>query len=155
MIAEEALVEVFGAPVMSKAMQFAPRVRDAVRARFPGMVHFDGTARLQSVGHFDDTWLHELLLAVGRLTGLAALINTSFNSNGKPIVNRVTSCLRMLDELADLDYVLIEDWLFQAPSKKSEVMHGDFTKEDHGQAIDLFMKSIARSVRRAVSSENV
>ena len=27
-------------------------------------------------------------LAVGRLTGLAALINTSFNSKGKPIVNR-------------------------------------------------------------------
>ena len=27
-------------------------------------------------------------MAVGRLTGLAALINTSFNSKGKPIVNR-------------------------------------------------------------------
>ena len=47
------------------------------------MVHFDGTARHQSVGESDEPWLHELLLAVGKYTGLAALINTSFNSRGQ------------------------------------------------------------------------
>merc|ERR1739848_555898 len=47
-------------------------------------------------------------------------MGTSFNSKGKPIVNTVSDSLKMLDELADLDYVLIEDWLFRAPPKSAE-----------------------------------
>ena len=37
---------------------------------------------------------------------------------GDPIVNTVTECLKMLDELPDLDYVVIEDYLFKAPMIK-------------------------------------
>jgi len=36
-------------------------------------------------------------------------------SKGKPITNSVVESLEMLDNLPDLDYVLIEDWLFQKP----------------------------------------
>ena len=57
-------------------------VQDAVRAKFPAMVHFDGTARHQSVSKNDEPWIHSLLHAVASWTGLAALINTSFNSKG-------------------------------------------------------------------------
>ena len=121
MIAEEALEEVFGFKYTSTYMEFAPSVRSEVRERFPALAHFDGTARHQSVSRSDEPWVHALLLAVGKLTGLAALINTSFNSKGKPIVNTVKACLEMLDELEDLDYVLIEDWLFHAPSIKKKV----------------------------------
>lgn len=56
-----------------------------------------------------------MLLAVAKHTGLAALINTSFNARGQPIANSIKECLKMLTELPDLDYVLIEDWLFQSP----------------------------------------
>merc|ERR1712187_920986 len=114
MIAEEFLEDVFGHLQKSPFMEMAPRVREDVRKRFPALAHYDGTARHQSVGRDDEPWLHALLLAVGRRTGLAALINTSFNSRGKPIVNTVAESLSMLDELPDLDYVLIEDWLFRA-----------------------------------------
>lgn len=114
MIADEALEEVFGpsAP-KSPYMTMAPQVKEEVRERFPALAHVDGTARHQSVGAKDEPWIHALLLAVGKRTGLAALINTSFNSKGKPIVNTVKECLKMLDDLPDLDYVLIEDWLFR------------------------------------------
>merc|ERR1712146_285097 len=114
-IAEEALEEVFGRKIHSPFMTIAPRVREEVRARFPALAHLDGTARHQSVGELDEPWVHALLLAVGRRTGLAALINTSFNTKGKPIVNTVSESVRMLDELPGLDYLLIEDWLFRAP----------------------------------------
>eukprot|EP00438_Fugacium_kawagutii_P012853 Skav225691 [mRNA] locus=scaffold2526:93059:94541:- [translate_table: standard] len=87
MIAEEALEYVFGHKFRSTYMEFAPRVREEVRKRFVGLSHFDGTARHQSVAREDEPWLHALLLAVGKRTGLAALINTSFNSRGKPICN--------------------------------------------------------------------
>eukprot|EP00438_Fugacium_kawagutii_P005584 Skav228730 [mRNA] locus=scaffold1830:521191:522732:- [translate_table: standard] len=90
MIADEDLEYVFGHKFRSTYMEFAPLVREEVRKRFPGLVHFDGTARHQSVGKKDEPWVHALLLAVGKRTGLAALINTSFNSRGKPITNTVT-----------------------------------------------------------------
>ncbi|CAE7214452.1 nolO [Symbiodinium sp. CCMP2592] len=114
MIAEEALEEVFGFKYTSPYMEFAPNVRKEVRERFPGLSHFDGTARHQSVSQADEPWIHALLLAVGRRTGLAVLMNTSFNSKGKPITNTVKESLAMLDELEDLDYVVIEDFLFPA-----------------------------------------
>ena len=115
MIAEEALEEVFGFKYSSAYMEFAPMVQEEVRQRFPGIAHFDGTARHQSVSRTDEPWVHALLLAVGKRTGLAVLINTSFNSKGKPIANTVKVSLQMLDELEDLDYVVIEDWLFRTP----------------------------------------
>merc|ERR1712129_411927 len=89
MIADEALHEVFGRDIKSPYMTMAPQVRQDVRKSFPAMAHLDGTARHQSVGRADEPWVHALLLAVGRRTGLAALINTSFNTKGKPIVNTV------------------------------------------------------------------
>eukprot|EP00438_Fugacium_kawagutii_P007388 Skav202179 [mRNA] locus=scaffold3078:179121:191066:- [translate_table: standard] len=124
MIAEEALEYVFGHTFRSRYMEFAPRVREEVRQRFVGLSHFDGTARHQSVAREDEPWLHALLLAVGRRTGLAALINTSFNSRGKPICNTVKESLEMLDTLEGLDFLLIEDWLFRAPAvRKAAQVH--------------------------------
>merc|ERR1719198_330112 len=95
----------------------APRVRDEIRSRFPAMVHLDGTARHQSVDAEDEPWIHALLLAVGKRNGLAALINTSFNTKGKPIVNTIRECLKMLRETEDIDYVLIEVYLFKGRAR--------------------------------------
>ncbi|CAL1155893.1 unnamed protein product [Cladocopium goreaui] len=105
MIADEALPEVFGREVKSPYMSMAPRVLKDVLERFPALSHLDGTARHQSVGEADEPWIHQLLLAVAKHTGLAALINTSFNARGQPIANSIKECLKMLTELPDLDYV--------------------------------------------------
>mmetsp|Transcript_6298 Transcript_6298/g.14849 ORF Transcript_6298/g.14849 Transcript_6298/m.14849 type:complete len:91 (+) Transcript_6298:1588-1860(+) len=35
----------------------------------PAIVHFDGTARLQTLAAEDDPWMHSLLLAVGNNKG--------------------------------------------------------------------------------------
>merc|ERR1712039_605090 len=113
MIADEALEEVFGKAIKSPYMTMAPKVRDEIVGKFPALAHVDGTARHQSVGEHDEPWIHALLLATGRRTGLAALINTSFNRRGQPIVNTVKEALAMLSQEADLDYVLIEDFLFR------------------------------------------
>eukprot|EP00746_Dinoflagellata_sp_MGD_P078995 gnl/MRDRNA2_/MRDRNA2_31557_c0_seq1.p1 gnl/MRDRNA2_/MRDRNA2_31557_c0~~gnl/MRDRNA2_/MRDRNA2_31557_c0_seq1.p1 ORF type:complete len:681 (-),score=100.96 gnl/MRDRNA2_/MRDRNA2_31557_c0_seq1:265-2307(-) len=118
MIAEEALEEVFGYEVKSPYMTMAPPVNESIKSRFPAMVHLDGTARHQSVGKKDEPWLHALLHAVGRRTGCPCLINTSFNSKGKPITNTVEESLTLLENLEDLDYLLIEDWLFSKPKSQ-------------------------------------
>eukprot|EP00931_Biecheleriopsis_adriatica_P076330 TRINITY_DN50051_c0_g1_i1.p1 TRINITY_DN50051_c0_g1~~TRINITY_DN50051_c0_g1_i1.p1 ORF type:complete len:165 (+),score=28.73 TRINITY_DN50051_c0_g1_i1:220-714(+) len=115
MIAEEALEQVFGNKQLSPYMSFAPIVNQDMQRRFPGLAHLDGTARHQSVSKRDEPWVHALLQAVGRHTGLAALINTSFNTKGAPICNTLSEALEMLDKLEDLDFVLVEDWLFASP----------------------------------------
>ena len=113
MIAEEHLEQVFGSVISSPYMSMAPPVLPEVLERFPGLGHLDGTTRHQSVRREDEPWIHELLHHVGNRTGLAALINTSFNTHGKPICNTIVEALAMLDSLPDLDYVLIENWLFE------------------------------------------
>merc|ERR1712190_55201 len=97
MIADEDLEKVFGQVVKSPYMTMAPRVQEVVLKSFPALAHIDGTARHQSVGRDDEPFIHALLLAVGKRTGLAALINTSFNTKGRPIVNTIRECLEMLD----------------------------------------------------------
>jgi len=62
-------------------------VRQEMRALLPAITHVNGTARLQTVSHADNPDFHELLLAVGRVTGSQMVLNTSFNVKGQPIVN--------------------------------------------------------------------
>jgi carbamoyltransferase len=62
-------------------------VRPEMRAQLPAITHVNGTARLQTVSHADNPDFHELLLAVGRVTGSQMVLNTSFNVKGQPIVN--------------------------------------------------------------------
>ena len=128
MVASEDLEAVFGHDAFTDSpyMSLAPKVKPAVRAAFPAMAHLDGTARHQSVSRDDEPWVWALLRAVGRRIGLGVLINTSFNTRGHPIVNTVRDSLKMLDELPDLDFVVIEDWLFSKPPalRKRELMCG-------------------------------
>ena len=112
MVAVEDALRVFTTLPRSPYMSFAPDLTDEAKAALPAIVHFDGTARPQIVYAEEAPWLHALLVAVKRRTGWAVLINTSFNTRGKPICNTVAAALDMLDDLDDLDFVLIEDWLF-------------------------------------------
>ena len=59
-----------------------------------------------------------MLEAVKKKTGKAMLCNTSFNTRGKPILNRMNEAMKMLMELEDLDYVLVDDVLFNKMGAK-------------------------------------
>jgi carbamoyltransferase len=67
-------------------MLFVVPVRPEARDRIPAVVHADGTARPQRV--YADTSPHffGLIEAFDRLTGVPAVLNTSFNLAGEPIV---------------------------------------------------------------------
>jgi len=67
---------------MTVAFDVTPRMRDGC----PGAVHCDGTARPQRVSPKTAPELHRILHEYRRLTGLPALINTSFNMHEEPIV---------------------------------------------------------------------
>ncbi len=62
-------------------------VRNQFRAALPGITHINGSARVQTVSPKDDLGFHTLLRAVGKTTGRAMVLNTSFNVKGQAIVN--------------------------------------------------------------------
>ena len=70
----------------SPFMLFVHRVRQDRKARIPAVCHVDGTARIQTVNRGQNAGLHALLTAFQRRTGVPVLINTSFNTRGRPIV---------------------------------------------------------------------
>jgi len=61
-------------------------VRDAWRSRIPGVVHVDGTARVQTVSAQANDIFYELVAQFHRLTDVPVVLNTSFNIKGQPIV---------------------------------------------------------------------
>lgn len=62
--------------------------------RVPGVVHVDGTMRVQTVSAATNPRYHALLSAFERRTGVPVLLNTSFNIKGEPIVCSPRDALR-------------------------------------------------------------
>lgn len=78
--------EHFNMPVPeSPYMQFTARCYDP--GATPGVVHVDGTSRVQTVGPHDNPGLRAILEEWHRRTGCPMLLNTSLNVRGKPLVN--------------------------------------------------------------------
>jgi carbamoyltransferase len=96
----------------SPYMLLSFRTRPERRAQIPGVVHVDGSARVQTVERETDPRLHALLTAFGERTGAPVLLNTSFNVRGEPIV---CSPAEALDALlrTGLTAVVVGDLVFR------------------------------------------
>ena len=68
----------------SPYMSLAAKVRN--QACIPSATHVDGTARVQTVSAHQNSKLHRLLSEFESKTDCPALLNTSFNVRGQPIV---------------------------------------------------------------------
>jgi carbamoyltransferase len=87
LVLQERAAEIFEGHFPSPFMLFTHRVRDAWRQRIPSALHVDGTARVQTVDPHTEPLLGALLRAFERRTGVPVLINTSFNTAGRPMVD--------------------------------------------------------------------
>jgi carbamoyltransferase len=76
-----------GGPIPSPFMLFTHRVRPEWAARIPAVVHVDGTARVQTVAADEQPLVHRMLSAFERRTGVPVVVNTSFNTAGRPMVD--------------------------------------------------------------------
>jgi carbamoyltransferase len=87
MVLEERAAELFDGMVPSPYMLFVHRVREEWRERIPAVVHVDGTARVQTVDRAEAPLVARLLECFDQRTGLPVLVNTSFNTAGRPMVD--------------------------------------------------------------------
>jgi len=80
------------------------------KKHIPAAVHIDGTARPQVLRREDNPEVHAILEAYYALTGVPALINTSFNMHEEPIVCDEADAVRAY-VAGGLDALICADWL--------------------------------------------
>ncbi|WP_084960206.1 carbamoyltransferase [Thermoactinospora rubra] len=88
-------------------MSMASPVTELARQHIPAVVHANGTARVQTVAKDANPFLHAVLEAFARRTGVPVLINTSLNIKGKPICGTPAMALDCLAG-SGLDALLLE-----------------------------------------------
>jgi carbamoyltransferase len=85
-VLEEDASEWFQDATCSPFMLFIYPVKDDKADKIPAVRHVDGTARIQTVNDQQNPLYYRLLKCFKEKTGVPVLINTSFNTLGKPIV---------------------------------------------------------------------
>ena len=108
--ADEYLVRYTNAPFMVIAFE----ATEKFKADAPAVVHVDGTARVQIVEKNVLPLYHRLISEFESLTGVGALLNTSFNVKGEPIVCTARDALRTFWSTG-LDALAVGEYLVQKP----------------------------------------
>lgn len=85
-VMEEDAAEWFEKGAYSPFMLFVYDVKADKADRIPAVKHVDGTARIQTINRDQHPSYYNLLKAFKEKTGVPVLVNTSFNTLGKPIV---------------------------------------------------------------------
>src|SRR5690606_14478266 len=85
-VLEEDAAEWFENASYSPFMLFVYNVKPDKADKIPAVRHVDGTARIQTVNEKQHPHYYQLLRAFKKITGVPVLVNTSFNTLGKPIV---------------------------------------------------------------------
>lgn len=104
-----------GAERTARFMTITFDCTDWMKEHCPGVVHVDGTARPQIVRKQDNPGFHRIIEEYRALTGLPAVINTSFNIHEEPIVCTPADAVRAFD-IGHLDYLAIGPYLAKNPA---------------------------------------
>jgi carbamoyltransferase len=112
MVLAERAAEIFSrGPLPSPYMLFVHDVAEDWRERIPAVTHVDGTARIQTVDAATDPRLHAAIGRFAERTGVPVVVNTSFNTAGRPMVDTPRDALEVfgsspIDVLAIGPYLL-------------------------------------------------
>ena len=106
----ERVDEIFEGAEESPFMLLVKRVRPEWTDKIPGIVHVDGTARIQTVREDQNARLYRLLKEFDAITGVPVLINTSFNVKGEPIVETPDDAIACFLNTG-MDYLALHDML--------------------------------------------
>lgn len=110
--------EFFDRAAPSPHMLFLSRALPAARKRIPGVLHSDGTARVQTVSRGDNPRFFKLLTAFEKRTGLPVLLNTSFNRRGEPLVESPADAVACFLDTG-LDFLVLGDVLVTKHGERS------------------------------------
>jgi len=92
---------------MTRVLEF----REEKRSIVPGVVHLDGTGRLQTVKQEDNQRYYKLIKEFYNITGVPIILNTSFNEN-EPIVCKPEEALDCFLR-TKMDILVMENWIIK------------------------------------------
>jgi carbamoyltransferase len=104
-------------PFMAISLDVRPERNSEIEA---GTHPYDKTVRPQAVSIQNAPEYHALISAFKQVTGIPALLNTSFNLHGEPIVDTIGDAIRTF-ELSGLDHLLIGDKILLSKPRNPEV----------------------------------
>lgn len=81
----------------SRHMSYSVEIKPQYCKKLHSVASGNGTARVQTVTREQNELLYDLLTLLHNKTGDGILLNTSFNLDGKPILNRYADALTFLD----------------------------------------------------------
>ena len=96
--------------VASRYMILTFQATGRARAEIPGVVHADGSARVQTVAAGESDFLRALLDALEERGQPPVVINTSLNRRGEPIVNTAEQALTAARAMR-LDAIVLGNFL--------------------------------------------
>jgi carbamoyltransferase len=99
----------------AKFMTTTCAVRPEWRERIPAVVHVDGTARPQLLGREQNPLYYDILASYETMTGLPAIINTSFNAHEEPIINTPVEAAAAL-RAGRVDAIVTDGGLWSMPA---------------------------------------
>jgi len=100
-----------------------------VRSDIPAVTHWDYSARVQTVHRETNPLFHDVILRFKQKTGVAVVVNTSFNVRGEPIVCTPADAYRCFLR-TEMDYLYLDGfWLAkheQAPRERDDSWTEEF-----------------------------
>lgn len=132
-VLEEDAAEWFSNASQSPFMLFIYDVSEDKAAQIPAVKHIDGTARIQTINEQQHPIYYRLLKAFKAKTGVPVLVNTSFNTLGKPIVCSPRDAIACF-WTSPFDALIIGSFLIQKDDKHKN--YGDYSYLQKTQTID-------------------
>lgn len=103
------LSEYFQTDVPEPFMLRVVECKEKAIKEIPAIIHFDGTARIQTVDDRYNSEYYKLISAFYKKTGVPVVLDTSFNDNNEPIVESPLDALKCFMRTG-LDALYIENW---------------------------------------------
>ena len=95
----------------SKFMNIVFKARNITIKKFPGIVHFDNTSRVQTVGKEDNKKIFDLLENFNDISGSPILINTSLNIQGPIAMSPIDAFNFFID--SDVKTLFLNNWVIE------------------------------------------
>lgn len=104
--------------VAARFMTITYDASDIARKNIPAAVHVDNTARPQVIRREDNPDYYDIVKAYYEITGVASVINTSFNMHEEPIVRTAEEAIAAF-QAAELDALILGPFLCQSVSSSN------------------------------------
>ncbi|GJQ12266.1 hypothetical protein GpartN1_g4057.t1 [Galdieria partita] len=95
-------------------MSVTVSVKEEMISKIPAVVHVDKTARVQVLRRTEICWFYDVISEFYQLSKIPAVLNTSFNIRGEPIVESPYDAFdSFLDPSTEIDWLILEDRIFR------------------------------------------